>query len=357
MTIKEFKNLFQKHFKEIYFIWEEKYLNDIEDVKWNGNFWTVKYTKKNKQKIEVQDLNNTREKISNLTKYLELKVSINKRRTQATFMDLDSKLNIRLEFITGEGNDWGCVLALRFNTVNKIYNLYDSKISEILKNIIIKRSNLFIGGATGSGKTALQKLIISLISDAESIFLLEDTQDTSLKMLYPYKDITAINIRDNPKYYEDDLLHGFKSAKRFNPEWIILSEATDKILKKYLVETMMSAHKTITTIHNNDIHSTIIDLANSITTSNDNINDVAYKVARNIGYFVSCKYFVSEKGSYVRYIDHISTVEIDLINHQYTEKKLYQAQFQEIQNNYYLLTDKNSFYYINNKWELKNEKN
>lgn len=351
MTINEFQNIFQTNFKDIYIIWKKDYLEDMEDLKWNGNFWTIKFTKRNKKVIIPTDLKQTRINVANLVKLLNLKVSLTKRRTQQTYQDKNSKFNIRLEFISDVGNDYGCVFALRFNTTDKLYEIYDPKLNLIIKNIIEQKHNIIIGGATGSGKTSLQKAIIKNINDVESIFLLEDTQDTSLKYLYPNKDITAVNLRDNPKYYEQDLIHGFKSAKRFNPEWIILSEATDQLLKKSLVETMMSAHKTITTIHNNDINSTILDLANAITTANDNTKSVALKVARNIGYFISCKYIVAKEGYYIRYIEHISCVEFE--QDMYKEIKLYEA---KLEKNCKLITQSDVFNYENNRWINEKEK-
>ncbi|MFP3355408.1 ATPase, T2SS/T4P/T4SS family, partial [Pseudoalteromonas sp. SIMBA_153] len=61
-----------------------------------------------------------------------------------------------------------------------IFNLFEA--------IIASKSNVTISGPTGTGKTELQKLLLSHVPYKEKVIMIEDTPESHVKILYPEKN-------------------------------------------------------------------------------------------------------------------------------------------------------------------------
>jgi pilus assembly protein CpaF len=124
-------------------------------------------------------------------------------------------------------------------------------VSQLLKTLIESKANIIISGATGSGKTELQKTLVGFIPNHHKITLIEDTRDSHLKMLYPEKDInswrTLKEYHREKQISEHDLI---KAGLRNNPDWILVSE-TRGIEAYEMLESALTGHSILTTIHAN----------------------------------------------------------------------------------------------------------
>lgn len=123
------------------------------------------------------------------------------------------------------------------------------EVEDLLSILIQARSNIIVSGATGTGKTELQKLLVRYIHDDEMIVLIEDTRDSHIKALYPEKSIKSwqtLNADGREKKVEiQDLV---KAGLRNFPKWMLVSETRGKEAADML-DSAKTDHSIITTLH------------------------------------------------------------------------------------------------------------
>lgn len=105
------------------------------------------------------------------------------------------------------------------------------------------RCNIIVAGATGTGKTEFQKLLVSFIKDHEKICLMEDVLEFHAKKLFPNKDIHSWLASKDASF--SDLI---KAGLRNNPDWITISEVRGSEAFNML-QAAISDHSIITTLH------------------------------------------------------------------------------------------------------------
>nr|WP_195366192.1 CpaF/VirB11 family protein [[Eubacterium] tenue] len=131
-------------------------------------------------------------------------------------------------------------LALNRENFDKFAPVY---ILNLFKAMIEVKSNIVITGEVGTGKTELQKLLVSFIPFEQKIITIEDTLEGHYKTLFPDKDIMSW-ITSNSVSFTDLI----KAALRNNPSWIIISEVRSKETYE-MIQSVLSGHATITTAH------------------------------------------------------------------------------------------------------------
>lgn len=163
---------------------------------------------------------------------------------------LDAALsNLRLNAVHKSISPYGTTMALRSSKAKLA--LHEGNFEafappymlEFLQAAIKTRSNIVISGETGTGKTELQKLLVSMIPFNEKIALAEDTIDSHIKDLFPEKDIHSWITKPSTSF--TDLI---KAALRNNPVWILVSETRGKEAYEML-QAVLSGHSIITTLH------------------------------------------------------------------------------------------------------------
>lgn len=108
-----------------------------------------------------------------------------------------------------------------------------------------RRPTIIIAGATGTGKTEFQKLLVKQIPDKyHSIVSISDTNDAALKKLYPKKDIFELFANDTNFTIDNAIRAGLRS----NPDWLLIAEIRDKEIEGF-IKACQTNHPGITTIH------------------------------------------------------------------------------------------------------------
>lgn len=120
------------------------------------------------------------------------------------------------------------------------------EVFRLLNRFIKSHLSILISGPTGSGKTELQKYLVSLIDQDEKIILIEDSYETCLKELFPNHDITAW-ITSNTIGISDLV----KVALRNQPDWLIVAETRGEEVIE-MIESVSTGHPLITTLHASD---------------------------------------------------------------------------------------------------------
>lgn len=117
------------------------------------------------------------------------------------------------------------------------------EVQVLLKILIQCYQSIIISGTTGSGKTELQKFLVSYMHENDRIILIEESYETYLKEIYPSMDITSWIINQN-----SNLSQLIKLALRNNPDWIIVAETRGN--EAYdMINSVLTGHPIITTIH------------------------------------------------------------------------------------------------------------
>ena len=122
-------------------------------------------------------------------------------------------------------------------------------ICTFLSNSVKAKQNIVIAGLTGVGKTELVKFLTNYILPEERAITIEDTLEIHYKEINPGKDCVELKVNDKGKFTYTDAI---KSCMRLLPRWILLSEARS-IEVKYLLESMSTGAKCITTLHTDDV--------------------------------------------------------------------------------------------------------
>lgn len=118
------------------------------------------------------------------------------------------------------------------------------EILKLLKAMVESRSNVWIIGDTGAGKTELQKLMLSWIPFEERIDIIESVIDLYAKQLWPEKDIFSWLANENASI--EDLIN--YAGLRTNPDWIVVGEVLGKE-SNAMMQAILTGHSLITTGH------------------------------------------------------------------------------------------------------------
>ncbi|QII23668.1 CpaF family protein [Bacillus altitudinis] len=157
--------------------------------------------------------------------------------------------NLRLNAVHKDIAQYGTTIALRIVEPRlalrednfdafapmDIFNLFEA--------IIASKSNVTISGPTGTGKTELQKLLLSHVPYKEKVIMIEDTPESHVKILYPEKNIKSWIT--NSSVSIEDLV---KAALRNNPTWLLVSETRGQEAYE-MMQGILTGHKIITTLH------------------------------------------------------------------------------------------------------------
>lgn len=161
-----------------------------------------------------------------------------------------SKNFMRLNAVHKQNAPSGTTMAIRISrpqmaiTEENFHEMAPLPVLEFLKAAVKGQSNIVIAGQTGTGKTELQKLLMSWIPFEERIDVIEKNIDIYAKKLWPEKDIfewvatEAVTVGELIAY----------AGLRSHPVWIIVGEILGKEVYQML-EGILTGHSFITTGH------------------------------------------------------------------------------------------------------------
>lgn len=227
---------------------------DITDITFNGTHLIAKSNTKRYLYSErlAKELDIEYEKVDEI--YIErfcrkiANAQGEKFNTQNPILDC-VMMNLRLNAVHNIVARQGTTMALRvtrpimrldkdnFSDFAPIY-MYD-----FFRALVEARSNIIIAGATGTGKTEFQKLLVGFIKESDKVCLMEDVLEFHAKKLFPNKDIHSWLAANDASF--SDLI---KASLRNNPDWITISEVRGAEAFNML-QAAISDHSIITTIH------------------------------------------------------------------------------------------------------------
>lgn len=187
-----------------------------------------------------------------------------------------------------------------------------------LNDLIKNKKSIMIAGETGSGKTELQKYLLSTLKDNSRIILIDNLEELENLRTNPNIDLNSWQVsKSNAKSFEDLIAN----ALRCNPDWLIVSEARGKEMSSMLT-SVMSGHPLISTIHAYNIEEIPHRICRLIMqeSSNQKYEDIFIDVINHITNYIYVKKYVDNSGKVIRYISDISSfnkenMKMDIIFH------------------------------------------
>ena len=135
------------------------------------------------------------------------------------------------------------------NTVRPLESFVDTDGAALLRNLINRRCNLVVSGATSSGKTSLVASLLASLPDNERLLIVEDTSELPIDHPHVVRLEARPPLVDGPAAITvADLV---RTALRLRPDRIIVGEARgDEVLA--LVQAMNTGHDgSLSTVHAN----------------------------------------------------------------------------------------------------------
>ena len=289
--------------------------NTITDISFNGE--NIFYQdnnlgrRKSNLKISLNDASDFIRQIANLSEsqfsYASpvLDISVGRYRINATH-----------GAITKFNNEKSLSFSIRIASLSpRIKNPSDFLSSEgftFLDRVIKNNISVVIGGKTGTGKTELQKYLLSLVNTYGRIIAIDNVSELESLRVNKDLDLTYWQVNKDIKHGGfDDLI---KNAVRNNPDWLVVAEARGEEMSS-VINSAMSGHPIITTIHSKDVESMPYRMARMALINNKQeiFEDIIYTIKTHFPIYI----YLGKKivdGTIKRYVEAIGEYHNDKMN-------------------------------------------
>lgn len=202
-------------------------------------------------------------------------------------------------------------------------NFLNAELISLFDVLLKSKVSLIIGGITGSGKTEFQKYLISSLEDYTRIIIIDNVLELDNLFLDNELDINIWQSDENNK--ETCIQELVKNALRSNPDWLIVAESRGKEMIEVL-NSAMTGHPIITTIHAFDINSMPTRIARMVMMNeqSQNFDVLLTDIYYNFRFYIYLKREIDSDGHVKRFIDEVA--EFDIQGNKtiiYKNKKFY----------------------------------
>lgn len=160
------------------------------------------------------------------------------------------RINAQHSSIVRVGDEKSVSFSIRIATkeirIDESDKFIEKEAREILLNAIKNKQSIVIAGPTGSGKTELQKYLISQFENFTRIIIIDNVQELEYVRFNPDLDITSWQI--SPTIPQGSAQELIRNALRNNPDWLVVAESRGKEMNDAL-NAVMTGHPIITTLH------------------------------------------------------------------------------------------------------------
>ena len=329
--------------------------DSITDISYNGEF--IFYQDNDLGRVKSSISINNKEaldflrQIANLSdsqfSYSDpiLDISVGRYRINATHLAIArKKRNNVVNFSIRIGYDY-----LRIKEDNSFIH---NNVIDLLKLFLNRKFSIVIGGLTSSGKTELQKYIISKLKEATRVIVIDNVDELDSDYVNQSLDVqTWLNLERFKGISFDSLI---KNALRNNPDYLVVSEARGEEMLAIL-NSAMSGHPTITTIHSKEIYSMYHRMTRLCMLKNQNLkfNETLEDIFDHFKLLIHVKKEITNDGKILRYVDSVATNRFNNIRILYRYPNIFYRLPNSIM--YDLNLSNEEFISFKKRWEGINE--
>ena len=287
--------------------------SEITDISYNGVSFFYVHNEKGRLKANITATNEeVMDFIRQIANFSErqfsytipmLDVSIGKYRLNAVHSSI-----VRVE------DDKACSFAIRIGSketrIKPNSDFISKESEEFLINCLENEESIVIAGPTGSGKTELQKYLLSKLKKNSRVIVIDNIQELENLRQYEDLDLTSWQISpNNPNASMEELI---KNALRSNPDWLVVAEARSKEMNEVLT-SVMTGHPIITTIHAKSLEAIPKRVCRMIMSADttQKYDDILDDVYEHIRYYVYLNRKFTKDGKVKRFIESIGELQKD----------------------------------------------
>ena len=295
-------------YMESSFLRELVLLESVTDISYNGEsiyyidnrFGRLKWS----TEVEPQLVKDFIRQIANLSEKQfsfqspELDVSFGKYRLSALHQSVCRKNNVE------------CVcFSIRISSskvrIEENERFFPKEVVDLLDVLINSNVSIVIGGLTGSGKTELQKYLLTKMPENTRTIVIDNILELDQLKIDRNLDLNIWQVDDNRSKTSIQSL--VRTALRSNPDWLIVAESRGKEMLEVL-NSSLTGHPIITTIHALDIESMPYRMVRMVMMNEQKMdfNDVYQDIAYHLRFYIYMKRKYLNNGAVLRYISSIA---------------------------------------------------
>ena len=286
---------------------------EITDISYNGVSFFYVHNKKGRVKSKIKACNEeVIDFIRQIANYSEKQFSYSSPSLDVSISKY--RLNAMHPSIVRVANDKATSFSLRIgSTETRIKSGSDflpKEAEDFLVNCLRNEESLVIAGPTGSGKTELQKYLLSKLKKNSRVIVIDNIQELENLRQYKDLDLTSWQVsNNNPNASIQELI---RNALRSNPDWLVVAEARGKEMSDVL-SSVMTGHPIITTIHAKSIEAIPKRICRMIMEADttQKYEDILDDVQEHLKYYIYLNREYNKSDKVVRYVESIGEFQKD----------------------------------------------
>lgn len=187
-------------------------------------------------------------------------------------------------------------------------NFMNKEQKEFLLKALKCNRSIIIGGATGAGKTELQKYLLSSLPDFSRIIVIDNVQELEFVRNNKNLDITSWQI--NPLCPSATINELIRNALRSNPDWLVVAESRGKEMNDVL-NSVMTGHPIITTMHAKSLEVMPHRIVRMIqmAETDEKYEDILSDLISHIDIYIYVRRIIHDDGTVERFVESIGEIQ------------------------------------------------
>ena len=286
---------------------------DVTDISFNGKTLFYLHNTEGRKKADIKvDATKANDFIRQIANFSEKQFSYS-----TPILDVSVgryRINAVHQSIVRVFNDKSCSFSIRIcsNDLKIIddYKFINEDCRKYLKDALENEESIVIAGPTGSGKTELQKFLLSNLRDNSRVIVIDNVEELEAVRINENIDITSWQISQSNQ--NSSIQELVKNALRSNPDWLVVAESRGKEMNEVL-NSVMTGHPIITTLHARRIEDVPLRICRMVEMSNVNQkhDDILDDVQSNLRIYVFLNRKYKNDGGVERYIESIGEIQDD----------------------------------------------
>lgn len=211
-------------------------------------------------------------------------------------------------------DDKSCSFAIRIgsekNRINYDSDFIPKDVEKYLLSCLENEESLVIAGPTGSGKTELQKYLLSKLKANTRVIVIDNIQELENLRVNDDLDLTSWQISQVNQFGSIQEL--IRNALRSNPDWLVIAEARGKEMND-VINSVLTGHPIITTLHSNSINDIPRRICRMIKMADVSLNkeDIYEDIYSSLKHYVFVNRKIKKDGSINRFIEAVGELDIN----------------------------------------------